>query len=145
MVQTLVAEKPDLAKSLPDSDLRQVADAARNNETTAVRLMLGCGFPVAARGQHHATPLHWAAFHGNAAMARIVLGFNPELEATDADFHATPLGWTTHGSEQGWHWRTGDYAGTALALLKAGAKPPAKLAGSPAVREVLRRHGVAGE
>jgi ankyrin repeat protein len=145
IVRTLLAEKPDLVKSLPDSDLRLVADAARNNETTAVRLMLECGFPVAARGQHQGTPVHWAAFHGNAAMARIVLRFNPELEATDADFHATPMGWATHGSENGWNCQTGDYAGTVEALLTAGAKPPAKLAGSPAVREVLLRHGGAGE
>jgi ankyrin repeat protein len=144
MVQTLLAEQPDLVRSLPDSDLRLVADAARNNETTAVRLMLECGFPVAARGQHQATPLHWAAFHGNAAMARIVLRFNPDLEATDADFHATPMGWAMHGSENGWNCQTGDYAGTARALLTAGAKPPAKLGGSPAVREVLLRHGGAG-
>jgi ankyrin repeat protein len=145
MVRTLLAEKPDLAKSLPDSDLRQVADAARNNETSAVRLMLECGFPVTARGQHQATSLHWAAFHGNPEMAKIVLRFNPELEVTDADFHATPMGWATHGSENGWNWRTGDYAGTVEALLAAGAKPPARLEGSPAVREVLLRYGAVGE
>jgi ankyrin repeat protein len=141
MVRALLAEEPDLVKTLPDSDLRQFADAARNNETTAVRLMLECGFPVTARGQHQGTPLHWAAFHGNAAMARIVLRFNPELEATDADFHATPMGWATHGSENGWHCQTGDYAGTVVALLAAGAKPPARPQGSPAVRAVLERHG----
>ena len=54
-------------------------------------------------------------------------------------------GWATHGSENGWNCQTGDYAGTVEALLTAGAKPPAKLAGSPAVREVLLRHGGAGE
>jgi hypothetical protein len=145
MVQRLLAEQPDLVRSLPQSELRQVADAARNNETTVVRLMLECGFPVAARGQHQGTPLHWLAFHGNVEMAGIVLRFNPELEATDADFHATPMGWATHGSENGWCWRTGDYAGTVEALLTAGAKPPAKLEGSPAVRAVLRRHGGAAE
>ncbi len=74
-------------------------------------------------------------------MARIVLRFNPEFEATDADFHATPMGWATHGSENGWNCQTGDYAGTVEALLTAGAKPPAKLGGSPAVREALLRHG----
>ena len=127
MVQTLLSETPDLLKRVPDSDLRQVADAARNNETAAVRLMLECGFPVVARGQHQATPLHWAAFHGNTAMAEIVLRFNPELEATDADFHGTPLGWAIHGSENGWNVRMGDYVGTVEALLAAGAKPPTKL------------------
>ncbi|QEH38402.1 Ankyrin repeats (3 copies) [Aquisphaera giovannonii] len=143
--RALLAAEPGLVKGLPESDLREVADAARNNDAAAVRLMLECGFPATARGQHGATPLHWAAFHGNAEMARIVLRSRPDLEATDSDFKGTPLGWASHGSENGWHSRTGDYAGTVEALLAAGAKPPAKLQGSPAVREILRRHGVSDE
>jgi ankyrin repeat protein len=141
--RTIRVENPGIVASLPAGDSRLVADAARNDETNAMRLLLECGWPVGARGQHQATALHWAGFHGNAAMARIVLGFGPEQEATDADFHGTPLGWTIHGSENGWHCQTGDYAATAEALIAAGAKLPAKLAGSPAVRAVLRRHGVA--
>jgi hypothetical protein len=101
--------------------------------------------PVGARGQHQATPLHWAGFHGNAAMAKIVLGFGPELEAIDAEFQGTPLGWTIYGSVHGWHCQTGDYGRTAEALLAAGAKLPANLDGSAAVEAVLRRHGIAGE
>jgi ankyrin repeat protein len=93
-------------------------------------------------GQHRATPLHWAAFHGNSEMAREILRYNPPLEKTDADFNATPLGWAIHGSENGWHSATGNYAGALEALLKVGAKPPRKLAGTEAVKEVLRRYGV---
>jgi hypothetical protein len=78
-------------------------------------------------------------------MATIVLGFQPELETVDADYRSTPLGWAIHGSENGWSVRTGDYAGTVEALLAAGANAPAKLAGSPAVRAVLRQHGGVGE
>jgi len=68
-----------------------VADAARNNETAVVRSMLKVGLPVDARGQHGATPLHWAAFHGNCEMVKEILPFGPPLEATDADFTGTPL------------------------------------------------------
>ena len=75
-----------------------------------------------ARGQHQATPLHWAAFHGNDEMAEAILRFGPPLEVTDADFHGTPLGWAIHGSEHGWHCESGDYAATVEALLKSGAK-----------------------
>jgi ankyrin repeat protein len=139
-VQSLRAKQPNFADGLADSDRRQVAHAARNNETKAVRLLLECGLPVNARGQHQATPLHWAAFHGNAPMAKIILGFNPPLEAKDADFDGTPLGWATHGSENGWNCQTGDYAATVEALIRAGARLPETIDGSQVVQEVLRRH-----
>jgi hypothetical protein len=115
-----------------------VAHAARNNRTEAVRLMLECGLPVDARGQHQATPLHWAAFHGNAEMARAILQFAPPLEATDADFSGTPLGWAIHGSEHGWYASSGDHAATVTLLLQAGVTRPATIGGSAAVREALQ-------
>jgi ankyrin repeat protein len=114
-----------------------IAHAARNNRTDAVRLMLECGLPVDARGQHQATPLHWAAFHGNVEMARAILRFAPPLEATDADFSGTPLGWAIHGSEHGWY-GGGDNAATVTLLLEAGAKRPSRIGGSGAVQAVLR-------
>jgi hypothetical protein len=76
-------------------------------------------------------------------MTREILRYNPPLEATDADFNATPLGWAIHGSEHGWYCRTGDYAATVEALLSAGAKLGDRtLSGSEPVKEVLRSHGV---
>jgi ankyrin repeat protein len=141
-VQSLVAGNPGLAAGLTEGDRRQIAHAARNNNTAAVRVMLGAGLPVEALGQHRATPLHWAAFHGNLEMTRDILRHRPPLDATDADFRSTPLGWAIHGSEHGWHCRTGDYAATVDALFNAGAKlGDRKLGGTEAVREVLRRHG----
>jgi ankyrin repeat protein len=144
-LQALGADPSNLARKLLAGDQRQVADAARNNETNAVRAMLRAGLPVDARGQHNATPLHWAGFHGNCAMVKAILLFNPPLEATDADFNGTPLGWAIHGSKEGWHQQSGDYAATVEALIAAGAHLPQALAGSTAVREVLRRHGVKDE
>ena len=130
---------PELLESLSQFDRRQIAHAARNNETAVVRLMLESGFPVDATGQHHATPLHWAAFHGNAEMTRLILRFNPPLEATDADFQGTPLHWAIHGSLHGWHCSTGDFAATVEALLKAGSERRQAIGGSPAVQNVLGR------
>jgi len=142
-VTSLLAENPNLASNLAEADRRQIAHAARNNNAAAVRVMLAAGLPVNALGQHRATPLHWAAFHGNAEMAREILRHHPPLEATDADFQSTPLGWAIHGSEHGWHCRTGNYAATVEALLNAGATiGDRKLDGTEPVREVLRRHGV---
>jgi ankyrin repeat protein len=134
-------DHPDVVDRLHEADRRLVAYAARNNETDVVRLMLECGWPVDARGQHQATPLHWAAFHGNDEMAQAILRFGPPLEVTDADFHGTPLGWAIHGSRHGWHCSSGNYAATVEALLKSGAKVSVVAEGTEPVREVLRRYG----
>jgi ankyrin repeat protein len=144
-VHSLRAKHPNLAENLTESDRRQVAHAARNNKTAVVRLMLESGLPLDAGIQHGATPLHWAAFHGNVEMAKVVLHYGPPLEARDADFNSTPLGWAIHGSENGWNRETGDYAATVEALIAAGAIVPETIRGSEAVRGVLRRHGAAEE
>ena len=123
MVRSIRAKHPNLAATFTEADRRQVAHAARNNNTTAVRLMLEAGLPVDARGQHHATPLHWAAFHGNSEMAKIVLNHQPPLELRDVDFNSTPLGWAIHGSENGWNSKTGDYTGTVEAPIARRETP----------------------
>ena len=137
---TLLREKPDLISALNDEDRRQVAHAARNNNTAAVRVMLAAGWPVDSVGQHRGTPLHWAAFHGNAEMAQHILRYHPPLEVRDADFQATPLGWAIHGSEHGWYCRTGNYPATVEALLRAGVHvAEGTRGGTAAVRAVLYR------
>ena len=108
--------------------------------------MLSAGLPVDARGQHGATPLHWAAFHGNAGMVREILPYRPPLELRDADFHATPLGWAIHGSKNGWHARTGDYSAVVERLLDAGAiLTETMIGGTDAVRAVLQDFGAKKE
>jgi ankyrin repeat protein len=144
-VKSLLAEHPNLVAVLSNAHRRQVAHAARNNNLAAVRVMLAAGLPVDALGQHSATPLHWAAFHGNAEMIQEILRYNPPLELLDADFRSTPLGWAIHGSENGWYCRTGNYAATVQSLLEAGAKIPAdRVGGTEAVKEILRQHGAKG-
>jgi hypothetical protein len=75
-------------------------------------------------------------------MTREILKYHPPLEVTDSDFHSTPVGWAIYGSENGWHYDASDYATTVELILKAGAKLPAEISGTEAVREVLRRFGV---
>jgi ankyrin repeat protein len=140
-VHALLARRPNLAQTLSADERSRLAHAAQDNNTQAVRRMLAAGWPVDARGQHGGTALHWAAFHGNADMAELILGKQPPLELTDADYNSTPLGWAIYGSEHGWHRRTGNYAATVEALLRAGAQPPQEPAGSEEVRAVLGRRG----
>jgi ankyrin repeat protein len=136
--RALLAAEPELPSRLRTADRRLIAHAARNHLTEAVELLLEHGWPVDATGQHRGTPLHWAAFHGNAAMTEVILRHAPPLEVTDADFASTPIGWAIHGSEHGWQRCTGDYGATVEALLRAGAKPPPETAGSAAVRAALQ-------
>jgi len=128
---------------LSDDEKQKLPHAAQSNNTQAVRLMLSAGWPTDARGQHSATALHWAAFHGNAAMVREILRYNPPLELRDGDHNSTPLGWATYGSKNGWRRATGDYAATVEALLAAGAKQPEnvdKVDATEPVRQVLRKY-----
>jgi len=104
--------------------------------------MLMAGWPADARAKHGATPLHFAAWHGNIEMARELLRHRPPVEATDDDFKMTPLGWAFHGSVHGWNCSRGDYRGTVEALLDAGATLPTESDSremSQSVRDVLRR------
>lgn len=138
----LLAQRPNLVATLTDADRRQLPDAAQNNNTAAVRLMLQAGLPVDALGEYDMTALQWAAWHGNAEMVREILRFGPKLELNNAH-EITALGSALHGSENSWHRETGDYGATVEALIEAGAKAPPltdDLEASQAAREVLRRH-----
>jgi ankyrin repeat protein len=96
-VASFRAQHPDIAENLSEADRTESAHAARNNDTQAVLLMLEAGLPVSAGGQHRGAPLHCAAWHGNLNLVRALLRSNIPLEDSENDFHATPMGWTTHG------------------------------------------------
>ncbi|MEO8636070.1 MAG: ankyrin repeat domain-containing protein [Gemmatimonadales bacterium] len=142
----LLQERPTLAQTLDDEERRKLPFAAQNNNVDAVRLMLAAGWPVGEVGQHGATALHWAGFHGNTAMARVILPHHPPLEVREKDYGQTPLGWTIYGSLNGWHVDRGDFAGVLELLLDVGAKAPPltpDVAASEAVLTVLRRRAAA--
>ncbi len=143
----MLAGRPDLPADLSNSEKRQLPDAAQNNNTGAVRLMLSAGWPVDTTGEMGLTALQWACWHGNAEMVRNILGYRPQIERKDRTHEMTALGSALHGSENSWHRDSGDYAKTVLALLEAGAKPPRltdDLEASEAVREVLAQYVTSG-
>ena len=121
-VDELVERNRDIAANLLPSVRRHLAHAARNNDLEAVRLMLRAGFPLDGVSQHRATALHWAAWHGNVEMVRLILARHPDLENADNQFEGTPLNWAMHGTENGWHRESGDYPATIKALRDAGAR-----------------------
>lgn len=141
-VKGLLAGAHDLAGALTDEDRRRIADAAEDENATAVRLMLAAGWPVDAPGRHGGTALHWAAWHGHRELVKELLRHRPNLDLKDDDHQATPLGWATWSSVHGWHPERGDYAGVVEDLIKAGASRPEMSEGfeaSEAVRAALKR------
>lgn len=135
-----LAKHPDVVRTLSPGDQIRLPNAAQNNNTLAVRLMLEAGWPVDARGEMGATALHWASFNGNAEMTREILRFHPTLELKSLEYAGTALSWAVYASGNGWRRETGDYVGAVSALLEAGAKVPPEaehLEPSDAVLEVL--------
>jgi ankyrin repeat protein len=138
----LLAQRPDLARTLTADDRQKLVNAAESNNTNAVRLMLAAGWPLDVRGQHGGTPLHWACWHGNLEMVREILRYQRAVDVRGDDHDQTPLGWVLHGSEHGWRKETGDYVAVLEALLAAGAKAPPltdDLDVSEPLRAVLKR------
>src|SRR5688500_4356633 len=90
LVRDLLRAQPNLVEALSASDRKQLAHAARNNDINAAASMIEAGWPVDVRSQHNATPLHWAAWHGNAKLVKLLLAKNPPLEDAQNDFNGTP-------------------------------------------------------
>ncbi|HWZ33936.1 MAG TPA: ankyrin repeat domain-containing protein [Bryobacteraceae bacterium] len=134
--KAILARDAGQAHDFAHANAHYVSNAAEDNNTAAVRLMLECGWPNTGDGGQ--TPLHWACWHGNVEMAREILRFHPPLDFLDAEHHATPFGWAVHGSQHGWNRDTGDFGATVQALLDAGAVLPPDADGSEAIRKVLR-------
>ncbi len=142
LFQRFLAGRRNVGASLGPEVQQQLVTAAMNNNTDAVRLMLGAGWPVGARGPHGGTPLHWAAWHGNAAMVREILRHDPPVDARDDTYDGPPLGWALHGSVNSWLRKSGDHAAVVTMLLEAGAKgwgPAEKLPGSDEALAAYRR------
>lgn len=143
-VRSLLAEQPDLVRTLPPQDMRLIADAAWDRNTAAVRLMLDAGFDPHARGSHESTPLDRAAFHGFADVIRLLLERDPAPPLDwQNEFGGTPLRACMYGSLHSWR-KDGDHAASVEALLAAGSPLPEKPYGSEAVMDVLRRYGAGG-
>jgi ankyrin repeat protein len=142
LARKVIAERPGLAKNLPNAMRRKLVDAAQDENVTAVRLLLAAGWPTDGRGQENATALHWAGFLGNLVIARELIEHGAAVNVKGDAYDGTPLNWAIYGSTNSWKCKTGDYVGVVNALLDAGAVMPARTeSASDAVREALRQGG----
>jgi ankyrin repeat protein len=137
LANDVLKKHPDVIKTMPAKVNLLLLGAAFRKNTRAVEMMVKAGWPTAAFGDYGQTPLHWAAFHGNAEMVQILLAHHAPLEAEEEQFKGTPLGWALYGSEHSWHRDQGDYPRTVEALLKAGAKLSRPVEDIEATEEVL--------
>jgi ankyrin repeat protein len=151
--QRFLRQDPHLVSSLSADDHAAVVEAAELGQAATVRFMLDAGFPLDARGDEGATPLHAAAVSGSADVIRLLLDRGADIEARDTSWDDTPLGWAVVGSglprvEN----PDPDWISTIQALIEAGAstagvtlspddpKPP-----SPEVAQLLRSYGIPGK
>jgi ankyrin repeat protein len=144
----LLGDDPGLLDRMSDQDRAGIVAAAEAGDTAAVGLMLDLGFPVETRGEHGATPLHGTAYAGSPETVRLLLDHGADIDARDATWDSTPIGWACVGSGERPTTAPGaDWMETVRILLERGAstdgitldpddpKPP-----SPEVAELLRAH-----
>ncbi len=118
-VRTMVAEKPEMVRSLPPEQMRAIADAAWHHRTEAVRLMLAVGFDIEARGSEDSTALNRAAVRGYADLIELLLAHGASLEAKNA-YGGKPLGACLWGAKN-FRDPNGDYVASVEKLIAAGA------------------------
>jgi hypothetical protein len=82
------------------ADVVWLTAAASRNRSAAARLMLDAGWPASGEGQG-ATPLHWAAYHGDADLVRALLDKGASPQARDPRYQGTPRDWARHGVDHG--------------------------------------------
>ena len=131
-----------------------LCNAAMANDTELIRRLLAAGAdPNAPGGLDQTAPLDWACWRGQHEAARALVEGGADIHAINR-YRADALDTAIHGSvncqdvfggigtrlpEEIAH---GDYAGLVEMLIAAGARLPARVGGSEAVQEALRRHGV---
>ena len=143
-VERLLAGHPDLPDRLTDEDRGVICQAAESRPAETLALMLEFGFSPNAR-RFGETPLHAAAYHGNAAGLRVLLAAGAEVDARDEQFESTALTFAAVGSGER-AGQPGDWTAAVRLLIKAGAsrdgvwvtgKPP-----SEEVADLLTHYGI---
>ncbi len=122
--EQILCDHPGVANTGNPEEDRLLADMAGRNEAWPVRLLITAGASLTARGLDGGTPLHQAAWFGQATNVRLLLAANAPLEIFDDHHHSSPLGWAVHGSRAsgGAAQRQAAYTAIVEMLFDAGAK-----------------------
>jgi ankyrin repeat protein len=146
--QSILTEHATLHDRLSAHDRAAIVEIAGSGAAAqAVMLMLQLGFSTNARNSFGETPLHAAASAGDLETVRLLLEHGADLDARDANYNGTPLGYAavTSGERRD---TKGEWAATVRVLLEAGADrtgiPIPGMPPSDEVVEVLRSYGITG-
>ncbi len=142
--EAIVREHPNIVRDLPDADLELLPRYCWETNTNyeAVRLMLDLGFPIAhPESSHGYSPLHNAAWSGDAALVDLLISRGHPIDLVDPRFKATPLGYALHDCLVEKRHPEGDFAHVVESLLKAGSPWERSIypTGDARVDEVLGR------
>ena len=123
-VDAMLRGEPRFAELTRDPGAKKLFfEVAGRTDTAALETMLACGFDPAATDDLGATPLHWAAFTGNLAGAKVLIAHGAPLDVRDRTHKSLLLGWADYAAANLPH-PQGDYVGVVRALLAAGAALP---------------------
>ncbi len=119
----IAREHPHLVPELPDPERELLARYCweTNSNIEAVRLMLDLGFPIAhVETRHGYSPLHNAAWEGNADLVDLLLERGHPVDLIDPKYKATALDYAIHDCVREKRHPEGEFARVAELLLKAG-------------------------
>ncbi len=122
--EEIVRKYPGIVAALPEIDLELLPRYCweTNINYEAVRLMLDLGFPVSKTERSHGySPLHNAAWAGDAALVDLLLSRGHSVDLMDPTYNATPLGYALHDCLVEKRHPEGDFAHVVESLLKAGS------------------------
>jgi hypothetical protein len=122
--EEIVQHNPGIVAGLRDADLELLPRYCRETNISyeAVRLMPDLGFPVAHTELSHGySPLHNAAWCGNAAVVDLLIARDHPLDLLDPGYAATPLGYAIHDWTVEKRHPEGDFAHVVESLLRAGS------------------------
>ncbi len=135
--EQILQQHPSLFARLSSNAARRIIGSAVRNNTRAVVFLVQHGWPSNAALDNNQTALHYAAWHGNLEMVRVLVSHNAPIDIFEMEHGGSPLGWALHGSLNSWDRDKGDYAGVTETLLAAGAKIPTPERPLEATEEVL--------
>ncbi len=97
-VERLCLANPEVAATARKRRPDAMMTATEVGRASAVRLLAELGFDLHPGGQ--LTPLHQAAYDGEAALVALLLELGADPTRRDATFDATPLGWAEHNHQE---------------------------------------------
>lgn len=117
-----IAAKSGIAKAPSISAAHAFLAHAERRDPAIAEAMIDAGFPVDTTNALGQSALHWAAWHGRAALVKRLLAAGAEVDRREAQFGGTPLGWAVHGNHAAPR-DGGQHAEVVRVLLAAGASP----------------------